>query len=174
LIDFIKLNYDFSLFLAADYTSTESSCIKHQVHELEDIHQTYGGFPDSYCYENTKINQIWWTKDQIDYDEIGKQLNMEVVTVSSIRQRPGCVIPWHRDTFYQIKTKYPERSEKKVRANIYLEDWKLGHIIQFDETVHYNWKQGDGWLWDDSILHLGANVGMQDKFTLQISGFYKG
>lgn len=173
MIKSIKLNFDFSIFLDVNYSLHEGSCIKHQVYELEDIHKKFGGFPASYCYENTKINQIWWNQDQIDYNSIGLQLGMEVISVSSIRQQPGCVIPWHRDTFYQIKSKFPNRSECKVRANIYLEDWRMGHIIQFDDTVHTHWKQGEGWLWDDTILHLGANVGMQDKFTLQVSGFLK-
>ena len=47
----------------------------------------------------------------------------------------------------------------------------MGHFVQIDDTIDAHWKQGNGWLWDDSILHLGANAGMNDKFTLQISGF---
>jgi len=96
---------------------------------------------------------------------------MEVVTVSSILQPPGGVIPLHRDMFYQINKKYPERKELKVRANIYLEDWKLGHFIQYDDVVSTHWKQGQGFLWDSSILHIGANAGMENKYTLQVSGF---
>jgi hypothetical protein len=171
MIKLVTLDYDFSMFLTADYNSTEGSCIKHQVHELTDIHAKFNGFPGSYCYENTRINQLWWTDKQVDFYQIGKQLGMEVITVSSIRQLPGSVIPWHKDTFYQINQQFPERTDLKVRANIYLEDWKIGHIIQFDNTVDFNWKQGNGWLWDSDLLHLGANVGMQNKFTLQVSGF---
>jgi hypothetical protein len=173
MIAAVKLDYDFSIFLDADYDNQEGSCIKHQVHELTDIHDKFGGFPRSYCFENTRINQLWWTNEQIDYADIGSQLGMEVITVSSVRQHPGCVIPWHRDTFYQIKQRYPDRKELKVRANVYLQDWTIGHIIQYEDTVHTHWRQGEGWLWDDSILHLGANAGMTDKFTLQISGFLK-
>jgi len=166
-----KLDYDFGIFLNADYSTHEGSCIKHQVYELTDIHEQYGGFPDSYCFENTKINQLWWSEDQIDYKTIGDQLGIDVVTVSSIRQPPGCVIPLHRDTFYQINKLYPDRKETKVRANIYLEDWALGHFIQFNDTVDTHWHQGQGWIWDSEILHLGANAGMTNKHTLQISGF---
>jgi len=167
----VNLDYDFDIFLHADYSEHEGSCIKHQVYELTDIHDQYGGFPDSYCFENTKINQLWWNDDQIDYKEIGKQLGIDVVTVSSIKQPPGCVIPLHRDTFYQIGQRFPNRTETKVRANIYLEDWKLGHFIQYGDEVNTHWKQGEGFLWDSEVLHLGANAGMQGKYTLQISGF---
>jgi hypothetical protein len=167
----VKLDIDYSQLLAAQYESHEGSCVKHQVYELTDIHQQYGGFPKSYVYENTRINQLWWTSDQIDFEEIGRQLGMEVVTISSIRQHPGCVIPWHRDTFFQINQRYPDRRELKVRANIFMEDWKMGHFLQYDDTVVTHWKQGEGLMWDSEVLHLGANAGMQDKLTLQISGF---
>ena len=34
-----------------------------------------------------------------------------------------------------------------------------------------NWKAGEGFLWASNVLHLSANAGMKDKFTLQVSGF---
>lgn len=174
LLKKIKLNWDVTQFVNADYAN-QSSCIKHQVYELEDIHKQFGGFPKTYCFENTIIHQLWWTAEQIDYQELGRQLGMEVVTVSSILQPPGSVIPYHRDTFYQINQQYPSRVETKVRANIYLEDYKLGHMIQYVENDKINtsvdWSAGDGFLWDSRILHLSCNAGMENKYTLQISGF---
>ena len=145
----IHLDYNFDIFLSADYSVHEGSCINHQVHELTDIHESYGGFPKSYCIANTLIHQLWWTADQIDYEVIGNQLGMEVITVSSILQPPGCVVPLHRDTFYQITKKYPERTERKVRANIYLEDWKLGQFIQYQTDSGY--KTSVEWL---SLIHI--------------------
>lgn len=167
-----KLDIDFDKFLTADYSQHEGSCIKHQVHELTDIHEKYG-FPESYEYNNTKIHQLWWTNDDIDFVNIGNQLNMEVITVSSIMQPAGCVIPLHRDTFYQITQLYPNRTETKIRANVHLEDWKIGHFIQYNDTVFTHWHRGDALIWDSTVLHLGANAGMQPKYTLQISGFLK-
>ena len=171
MIKHISLQYDFGIFLAADYTQHQGSCITHQVHELTDIHEQYGGFPKTYRFENTQIHQLWWTADQIDFASIGKQLGMDVITVSSIQQPPGCVIPWHRDTFFQISKRCPDDTRLKVRANVYLEDWKLGHFIQYNNAVNTHWSKGHGLLWDSSVLHLGANAGMENKHTLQISGF---
>lgn len=177
MLQSINLNYDFSIFLNADYSVHSGSCIKHQVHELTDIHSSYGGFPATYCFENTIIHQLWWTNAQVDYIELGKKLSMEVISVSSILQPPGCVIPLHRDTFYLINQNYPDRTEPKVRANIFLEDYKLGQFLQFETDSGYltstEWKAGEGFLFDSSHLHLSCNAGMQDKYTLQVSGFYK-
>ena len=167
------LNYNFEKILSADYTQHEGSCIKHQTYELTDIHEQFGGFPKTYNYQNTIIHQLWWDNTQLDFEDIGRQLGMEVITVSSIMQPPGCVIPWHRDTFFQINKQYPDRNELKVRANIHLEDWKMGHFIQYDNIVYTHWSAGDTLLWDREVLHLAANAGMQNKYTLQVSGFLK-
>lgn len=171
MIKKLKLNYDFAEILSADYSQHTGSCIKHQIYEVNDIHEQYGGFPQSYCLENTMIHQLWWNSTQLDFDQIGCQLGMEVITISSIQQPPGCMIPIHRDTFFQINQRYPDRSELKVRANIHLEDWKLGHFIQYNDVVHTHWNAGDVLLWDNQVLHLSANAGMHHKYTLQVSGF---
>lgn len=171
----IHLNFDFAPLINADYTDYATSCIKHQVHELTDIHEQYGGFPKSYNIHNTKIHQIWWDNTQIDYNELGQQLGMEVITVSTIKQPPGCVVPFHRDTFFQISQRYPDRKETKVRANIYLEDYKMGQFIQYELNKEFhtstNWRAGDGFLWGSDVLHVSSNAGFQDKYTMQISGF---
>ena len=165
------LNYNFEKILSADYTQHEGSCITHQVYELGDIHKKFGGFPKTYNYQNTIIHQLWWNDTQLDFEDIGQQLGIEVITVSSILQTPGCIIPLHRDTFFKINQLYPDRTEPKIRANIHLEDWKMGHFIQYDDIVYTHWSAGDTLIWDSEILHLGANAGMKNKFTLQVSGF---
>jgi hypothetical protein len=171
----VKINYDWSVFLNADYKQHSGSCIKHQVYELTDIHKQYGGFPETYTVNNTLIHQLWWTDTQVNFDKLGHQLGMEVITISSICQPPGNVTPLHRDTFFQIGQRHPNRKELKVRANIYLEDYKMGQFIQYRENDQWvtsdNWYQGEGFIWDSSIIHLSANAGFENKYTLQISGF---
>ena len=171
----IKINYDLSVFLNADYTQHSGSCIQHQVHELTDIHKQYGGFPETYTIKNTLIHQLWWDNTQVNFDELGRQLGMEIVTISSICQPPGNIVPLHRDTFFQIGKQYPDRKELKVRANIYLEDYKMGQFIQYQTNNRWvtndNWHQSEGFIWDSSVIHLSVNAGFENKYTLQISGF---
>lgn len=174
----VHLDLDFSQFLEADYSVHTGTCTVHQVHEMQDIYEQVGALPDSYCMANTMIHQLWWTREQVDYRDLGHQLGMEVISVSTIKQPAGCVIPYHRDTFFKIKEQYPGRDDVKVRANIYLEDYKLGHFIQYTLDGQYHtsdrWSAGDGFLWDSGVLHLSANAGMQPKYTLQVSGFLIG
>ena len=70
MLEKVFLDYDFSTVLQADYTKHTGSCIKHQVHELTDIHQQYGGFPNTYTFDNTTIHQLWWTENEIDFKEL--------------------------------------------------------------------------------------------------------
>lgn len=176
MIKSIKLDYNFSIFLNADYAQHYGSCLSYQVREQEDIHKTFGGFPKSYHEDNTRIQQLWFDDGDIDYKDLGTQLGMEVITVSTILQPPGNVITMHRDTFFKINKMYPTDTRPKVRVNIYLEDWAPGHFINYQDTnkewqTSTHWKQGDGFIWDSDHLHLSANAGLTPKYTLQISGF---
>ena len=174
----IKLNYDWNYFLPPmqDYFIHKGTCLAHQLHELTDIHQEYG-LGETLTKDNTIIQQLWYTDKQVDFKELGKQTGMEVITISSILQPPGNTIALHRDTFYKINKKFPDDKRLKVRANIYLENWKVGHMLQYKSEedniwkTSDNWKAGDGYIWDSKPLHLSANAGMKNKFTLQISGF---
>jgi len=174
-----QTGYDLTPFLEADYTQHYGSCISYQVREQEDIHKTFGGFPDSYHEDNTRIQQIWFDDGDpgVDYYTLGALLGIEIVTVSAILQPPGNVITMHRDTFFKINNQYPDDTRKKVRANIYLEDWAPGHFINYqDENKEWqtstHWKAGEGFIWDSDHLHLSANAGLTPKYTLQVSGFW--
>jgi hypothetical protein len=170
------IDYDFSQILATDHSTHSGTCIYHQQRELGDVYSSVGGMPKSYCAENTIIHQLWWTQDQLDFDRLGHMLGIEIVTISSIRQDPGNTVPYHRDTFYKISQQYPERNETKVRANIFLEDGKLGHFLQFTLDGHNhtytNWQANTGFVFDSEVLHLSSNAGLEPKYTLQISGFW--
>jgi len=149
----IKIDYDLKYFLPPnqDYSVHKGTCLSHQVHELTDIHQEYG-LGETYTSENTVIQQLWYDNTMVDFDELGRQLNMEVITISSILQPPGNTIALHRDTFFQINKRFPDDKRLKVRANIYLEDWKVGHMIQYQDIM---------------ILILGKHliIGKQVKVT---------
>jgi len=170
----VLLDYDFSVVLGADYSAPGTSCIQHQVYELTDIHDMFGGFPDTYCLANTTIHQLWWTRDDLDFDKLGHQLGIEVVSISSIMQPPGNVVPYHRDTFFKIKQAHPDRPETCVRANVFLENNRLGHMLQLTlDNRHITaseWNANTGYMFDDTVLHLSCNAGMEPKYTLQISG----
>lgn len=165
----VYLDYNFEIFLAADY----SQRAEYSVNIQKTRNKGVDVFPTSYNENNTMIRQIWWEPNQIDFEFFGQILNMDVRVISSIKQEPGCILPVHTDEFYQMSLKNPGRTETKVRANIFLENWKSGHYLEYSNTPVVNWTAGQGFMWDSSVPHLSANAGLEPKYTLQISGFLK-
>ena len=53
MIKDIKLDYDLSVFLNADYNQHRGSCISYQTAEQKDLHEIAGGFPETYTEDNT-------------------------------------------------------------------------------------------------------------------------
>lgn len=177
MIETVKLDYNLSVFLDADYEQHRGSCISYQTREQKDIHKKAGGFPKTYTEDNTRIQQLWFNDGDVDYNDLGEQLGMEVITVSTILQPPGNTVTLHRDTFFKFKNDYPDDTRPKVRANLFLQDWEPGHVLHYQDKKYdwqssSHWGAGEGYLWDTSHLHLSGNCGLKNKYTLQISGFY--
>ena len=176
MIKTVFLDYDIDHIIETDHTTHTGSCIAHQVEEQGAVYDHFGPLPAGITEHNTTIHQLWWEDGEVDYAEFGEQLGMEVVTVSSILQPPGNIIPMHEDTFFKINQQYPDDKRLKVRANIFLTDWQPGHVLHHVGKADrwespYKWGTGQGFMWDSTHWHLSANVGFHDKYTLQISGF---
>ena len=150
-----SIDYDLSFIHNIEWFNYKDPLKDIMTHQLKELHAPYGGMPSSYTDDNTIIYQT----------------NIDIHTVSVIRQRPGNCIPLHIDKFYKLKQIKPDG--KPVRANIFIEDWKYGHILQFNDQLKWNWKKNTGWIFNEHVPHLSGNCGMQDKYTLQLSGFFK-
>ena len=169
----VKIDMDTAVFFNVKWEDYRGSCIQHHRTEQKDLHPD-NKMPESLVLDNTAIHQKFFDRNEVDYELLGKQTGIEVVSVSVIKQEPGNIIPKHRDMFFKIKEKYPNSKAELVRANIFLEDWKSGHYLEFDEQPHSHWKANEGYLINNEVIHLSANAGLEDKYTLQISGYYNG
>ena len=169
----VEIDFDTSFIHDTNWEAFLDPYIKYQSSKLTHVHEPYGGLPESFNEHNTKIYQRFFSSQEVDYIELGRQLNMDVYTVSAIEQRPGNTIPLHIDRFYKLRQKIKDKSRQPVRANIFLEDWKMGHILQFEGEIITNWKKHTGFMFNEHVEHLSSNCGMENKYTLQISGFLK-
>ena len=167
----VEIDFDSSFIYDINWEQYKHDCLPHTQVELKDLYNEIGGFPPSLTHHNTMFYQKFFEHDEIDYEDLGNQVGVEVVSISMIKQPPGMVNPLHRDTFYQINKKFPNDLRSKVRANIQLLDWKKGHFLQINDTVITHWKANTGYMWDSNVLHLTANAGLEDRYSLQISGF---
>ncbi len=90
-------------------------------------------------------------------------------TVSWTNLVPGQVLPVHTDEFYKLRTKYNVDIEKCRRYLIFLNDWVLGHSVDFEEKTITRWKCGDVWLFDHRSFHCAANASTVDFITCQVN-----
>ena len=51
-----------------------------------------------------------------------------------------------------------------------MEDWKPGHYLEFNGVAVTNWVAGDYALWSADIPHAASNIGIDSRYTLQITG----
>ena len=90
---------------------------------------------------------------------------------SVYRMGPGCVLPNHSDTYDRFKKIYNITDSNTIhRAVVFLEDWQSGHYLEIDNVPVTGWTAGTTVVWQNEVLHLAANMGMTDRYTLQITG----
>ena len=87
-----------------------------------------------------------------------------------MKQTPGHTLPLHVDTFYQFAEKNSIDPNKCCRLNIFLEDWQSGHYLEINGIPILNWQKGDAIIIYKDEPHLSGNMGMSDKYTMQITG----
>lgn len=90
------------------------------------------------------------------------------------RMLPNTMLPLHRDKYsYYSKKLGIEDLNTIIRVIVFLEDHKIGHVLQIEGTPVHEWKAGDYVLWRGQKAHLAANFGLEDRYTLQITGIIK-
>lgn len=108
--------------------------------------------------------------------EVGLEINdfastlFERCTISVMCQSPGQTLPEHLDTFYSISKKFDVDPKKCCRVNIFLEDWKSGHYFEINENPFLQWKAGDAIIIELDEPHLSGNMGLTNKWTMQVTG----
>jgi len=92
------------------------------------------------------------------------------VGVSFYRMTTCNILPTHRDTYNYYKKLFAINDNSSIwRAVIFLEAWKPGHIFEIDNTPIINWKAGEYVLWQYDTPHMAANLGLDPRYTAQIT-----
>lgn len=96
------------------------------------------------------------------YDNVG---------ISLFMMTPGDMIPEHKDTYQRyIEVFEVENTNKIWRTLVMLEDWKSGHYLEIDRVPLVDWNAGDTFSWPFDSPHMAANLGRENRYTLQITG----
>lgn len=85
---------------------------------------------------------------------------------------PGTILPNHRDVYLKYKQIFSleDNFSNIFRVIVFLEDWKSGHYLEVDKYPFTNWKKGDYVIWKYDTEHIAANIGDENRYTLQITG----
>lgn len=88
------------------------------------------------------------------------------------RMRTGTVMPCHRDLYKKYIDIFKLQGKEHTirRALILLEDWKSGHYLEVNGIPEVEWSAGTVVEWTYDTPHMAANIGLEDRYTLQITG----
>lgn len=103
--------------------------------------------------------------------QVLKCFNWQHTSWSVYRMAPGVVLPNHSDTYARFRQLHSIVDADSIwRAVIFLEDWHSGHYLEINNTPVTKWCAGDTVIWQNSVPHMAANMGIVDRYTLQITG----
>lgn len=110
----------------------------------------------------------WADKFVKIYTEMGWQ----DIGLAFYRMPTGTVMPVHIDLYKRyIEVFNLNGQETRIRrAIVFLEDWKPGHYSEVNGHPHVNYKAGYTVEWHYDTPHMAANIGLEDRYTLQITG----
>ena len=79
------------------------------------------------------------------------------------------IMPEHVDHYQTYMKLFGAEYKNVCRILIMLEDWKPGHYLEIDGIGVVNWLAGDYFVWESDVRHSAANIGVEDRYTLQIT-----
>jgi hypothetical protein len=94
------------------------------------------------------------------------------IGTSYYRMTSGTVMPVHQDRYVKYIDLFDLQGQEHTihRALILLEDWRSGHYLEVDDHAFVSWRAGTVVEWCYDTPHMAANIGIEPRYTLQITG----
>jgi len=94
------------------------------------------------------------------------------IGTSYYRMSSGTVMPVHEDRYVKYISLFNLQGKEHSirRAIVMLEDWQPGHYLEVDGNPFVRWSAGTVVEWNYDTPHMAANIGLTDRYTLQITG----
>jgi len=80
------------------------------------------------------------------------------------------IMPVHSDHYQTYMRLFGAKLDRINRVLVMMEDWRPGHYLEIDGKGFVNWRAGDYFQWENSTPHAAANIGIDPRYTLQITG----
>jgi len=103
---------------------------------------------------------------------IYEQMGWKDIGTSYYRMNTGTILPTHSDLYLRYVDLFKLNGQEQCirRAIVFLEDWKPGHYAEYNAIAKTDWFAGDVVEWEYDTLHMAANLGLEPRYTLQITG----
>jgi hypothetical protein len=129
------------------------------------------GFPNKFTGDmcDMRSPQPSWNERFVQHFA---DLGWKDIGTSYYRMMPGTVLPTHGDLYTKYISLFNLHGQEQSirRAVVLLEDWKSGHYFEGQGTPLTQWKAGQVVEWTYDTPHLAANIGVEPRYTLQITG----
>jgi hypothetical protein len=104
--------------------------------------------------------------------EFYQQRGWQDIGVAYYCMHTGTVMPEHQDLYKRYIEVFDLQGQESTiqRAIVFLEDWKSGHYLELDGSPVAGWSAGDVVEWHYDTPHMAANIGLEPRYTLQITG----
>ena len=130
------------------------------------------GYPDRFTGDmcDMRSPQPSWNSK---FTELFSMLGWKDVGTSYYRMNTGTVLPVHGDLYvkYIDLFKLHGQQHRIRRAVVFLEDWKSGHYAEYLGEPLVKWTAGTVIEWPYDTPHMAANLGLEPRYTLQITGW---
>lgn len=162
--------YDLDVFWDDEFKQLEY--IQEPFNDSEDVRQWLAlGYQPKICGDMADMRgkQPSWNSRFLEYF---KSQGWFDLGTSYYRMTSGTVMPVHQDRYVKYIDLFGLRGREHTirRALVLLEDWRPGHYLEVAGHPFVKWSAGTVVEWQYDTPHMAANVGLQPRFTLQITG----
>ena len=104
--------------------------------------------------------------------ELYESMGWKDIGVAYYRMPTGTVMPNHSDLYKRYIEIFNLQGKENTinRALVLLEDWKSGHYLEVMDRPVIDWTAGTVVEWIYDTPHMAANIGLEYRYTLQITG----
>jgi hypothetical protein len=129
------------------------------------------GYPDRFTGDmcDMRSRQPSWNQRFVD---IFSELGWKDIGTSYYCMPTGTVLPVHGDLYMKYIDLFGLQGQESSlrRAIVFLEDWKSGHYFESMGQSLTGWVAGTVIEWPYDTPHMAANIGLEPRYTLQITG----
>lgn len=130
------------------------------------------GYPDRFTGDmcDMRHRQPAWNTQFVEYFAAK---GWKDIGTSYYRMNTGTVLPTHGDLYKRyVEIFRLQGQETRIhRAIVFLQDWQPGHYAEYESKPFVNWSAGDVVEWCYDTEHMAANLGLDPRYTLQITGW---